>query len=221
MNWAGLGTSFRQARIPIIADLLSASWSNWREAFKEVFVILFFSLMPLWLGLLIAKLLAITDSVFEFIERFASSSDLGILSASLLGPMLYMMFREDDSATENHIVPRFPSGLWFTMITVACCIVATVIYCFTYVSGARSFFDSAGKAITFVNSETVALTSWALFGVVVVLLLCGCTIRNSVETQPTRMMSAETQEYVSEFRAAQMEETGIADRPEAAGGDER
>jgi hypothetical protein len=135
MNWGRIWASLRQARIPIIAELRSASWPNWREAFKELFVILFFSLMPLWLGLLIVKLLTITDSTSGFIAKFASSSDLGILSASLLGPMLYMMFREDNDATGNRIIPGFPSGLWIIMVTMACCIVATVIYSFTYLSG--------------------------------------------------------------------------------------
>src|ERR1700682_517515 len=178
-----LWSSFAQARIPIIADLLTASWPNWREALKEVFVILFFSLMPLWLGLLIVNLLTITDSASGFITKFASSSDLGILSASLLGPMLYMMFREDGERTGNRIIPGFPSGLWFIMSTVACCIVATVIYCFTYVSGIHAFFDNAGLVITFINAKTVAWTSWSLFGVVVALILFTATICNSLETQ--------------------------------------
>lgn len=114
-------------RIPIVPELLTASWPNWRESFKEAFVTLFFSLMPLWLGLLIVRLLTIADGTSGFIAKFASSSDLGILSASLLGPMLYMMFREDGDS-EQRIVPRFPSGLWFIMSTVACCIVATVTH---------------------------------------------------------------------------------------------
>lgn len=192
-----------QVRIPIVADLSSASWPNWREALKEVFVILFFSLMPLWLGLLIVNLITITDSASGFIAKFASSSDLGILSASLLGPMLYMMFREDNERSGDRITPGFPSGLWFIMATVACCVVATAIYCFTYLSGIHAFFDKYGAVVTFVNSNTVAFTSWFLFVVVVALILCASTIRNSIETQPPRMMSKDTEEYVSALQAAQ------------------
>ena len=153
-----------QSRIPIVADLRTASWPNWREALKEVLVVLFFSLMPLWLGLLIVNLLTITDNVSGFVTKFASSSDLGILSAALLGPMFYMMFREDRERTGSRIVPAFPSGLWFTMSTIACCMVATVIYCFTYVSGIHSFFDGHGQAIAFVNAQTVASISWSYLG---------------------------------------------------------
>jgi hypothetical protein len=202
MKWARWG-SLNQARIPIFADLCSASWPNWREALKEIFVILFFSLMPLWLGLLIVNLLTISDGTSGFITKFASSSDLGILSASLLGPMLYMMFREDDERTGDRIAPGFPSGLWFIMLTVGCCMVATAIYCFTYLSGIHAFFDKNGSVVVFVNSQTVASTSWSLFVAVVALILCASTIRNSMETQPARMMSADTEEYVSELQAAQ------------------
>jgi hypothetical protein len=126
--WMGLSSArsyIQGTRIPIIPELLTASWSNWRESFKEAFVTLFFSLMPLWLGLLIVNLLTITDGTSGFIAKFASSSDLGILSASLLGPMLYMMFREDRDASERRIVPRFPSGLWFIMFTVVQSLVAS------------------------------------------------------------------------------------------------
>jgi uncharacterized membrane protein len=201
------GTRFwallRGAGIPIITDLRSASWPNWREGFKEVFVILFFSLMPLWLGLLIVESLTITDRTSSFLAKFASSSDLGILSASLLGPLLYMMFREEAERTGARIVPRFPSGLWFIMIIIACCMVATLIYCFTYLSGIGAFYDRIGAPIHFVNSSTVAFISWVLLAVVVLLMLFACTIRNSLETEPPRMMSGDTQDYVVQFEAAQ------------------
>lgn len=123
LNW--LWTNLRNIRIPIVDDLLAASWPNWREGIKEVFVTLFFSLMPLWLGLLIVNLITIAEGTSGFITKFASSSDLGILSASLLGPMLYMMFREDDDGSGKSIIPGFPSGLWFIMVTVACCKILT------------------------------------------------------------------------------------------------
>jgi hypothetical protein len=210
MTFTTIWASLKESRIPIVADLRSASWPNWREALKEIFVILFFSLMPLWLGVLIVNLLTITDNTSGFIAKFASSSDLGILSASLLGPMLYMMFREDNDDPGRKIIPGFPSGLWFIMVTVGCCIVATVIYSFTYLSGIHAFFDRHGMVVTFVNANTVAMTSWMLLAVVVTLIICASTIRNSMETQPPRMMSADTQNYVSDFQAAQSDTPEIA-----------
>ena len=98
--------------------------------------------------------------------------------------MLYMMFREDSERTGDRTIPGFPSGLWFIMITVACCMVATAIYCFAYLSGIHAFFDSYGSVIVFVNSHTVASTSWVLFAVVVALILCASTIRNSMKHSP-------------------------------------
>jgi hypothetical protein len=219
--WRGLGLArsyVRSTRVPIIPELLTASWANWRESFKEAFVTLFFSLMPLWLGLLIVNLLTIAEGTSGFIAKFASSSDLGILSASLLGPMLYMMFREDTGASEQRIFPRFPSGLWFIMFTVACCIVATVIYCFNYVSGLKKYFDENGDVIGFVKPDTVALVSWSLFCLVVILIVCASTIRNSMETQSAGMMSADTQDYVSQLQAAQDDQQGLVGQMQAAQG---
>ncbi|SRR6266436_144393 len=194
---------WRKCRLPILTDLASASWPNWREAIKEIFVTLFFSLMPLWLGLFIVTMLTITDGTSGFIMKFASSSDLGILSASLLGPLLYMMFREEGRSTGNRLVPRFPSGLWFIMVIVACCIIATVIYSFTYLSGLRVFYDQGGAVINFINANIVATASWTLLIIVVILMLFAATIRNSLETQTPRLMSGDTQDFVTEFRAAQ------------------
>lgn len=165
-------------------------------------------------------MLTITDGVSGFIERFASSSDLGILSASLLGPMLYMMFREDNDGNGNRIVPGFPSGLWFIMITVACCIVATVIYCFAYVSELKKFFDEKGAVVSFIDAETVALFSWTLLIMVILLILFACTIRNSMETQTPRMMSGDTQDYVTKFQAAQDDEESFVDQLAAHNGGE-
>jgi hypothetical protein len=211
--WARFARWLESFRFPILSDLLRTSWPNWRESLKEVFVTLFFSLMPLWLGLLIVRLLTITDGTAHFIEKFASSSDLGILSASLLGPMLYMMFREEDPRElRATFAPRFPSGLWFTMATVACCMVATAIYCFTYVSGLRTFFDKQGSAIAFVNGATVASVSWILFSAVTLLLLCGCTIRNAVETRSPGIMREDTGEFVSELTDAVNDADDLAAR---------
>jgi hypothetical protein len=190
-------------RLPILKELSLASWPNWREAFKELFLTLFFSLMSLWLGIFVVNFLKIASGTSNFLHHFASSSDLGILSASLLGPLLYMMFREEGQSTGNRLVPSFPSGLWFIMIILTCCILATVIYSFTYLSETRLFYDKDGSAVDFVNSNTVAFASWILLATVSVVILFAATIRNSTETQPPRMMSDDTQAYVDKFEAAQ------------------
>ncbi|MBI3503662.1 MAG: hypothetical protein HY059_02380 [Proteobacteria bacterium] len=206
---------FKARRIPIFSDLRAASWANWREALKELFVTLFFSLMPLWLGLFIVTILTITTGAWRFIENFASSSDLGILSTSLLGPLLYAMFREEESAGPTSMAPRFPGGLWFVMIVLACCTIATAIYSFTYLSEINVFYDASGRVIKFVDDPTVAMASWILFIVVVFVILFASTIRNSLESESPRMMSNDTQDFVKSFGAAQLAATTGAISPGA------
>ena len=202
MNWT---TSWRlpnMTRLPIVSDLCPASWQDWREAFKELFVVLLFSLMPVWLGLVIVTISTVPDSPFTFVAKFASSSDLGILSASLLGPMFYMMFRDEGRASGDRGVPRFPSGLWFTILILVCCVIATIIYSNTYLSGTRSFFDQQGAPISFVDAHWVAVVSWILFFTSTSLVLFGATIRNSIYSQPPALMSADTGDFVAQYRAA-------------------
>lgn len=189
--------------IPILWDVRSASWANWREAFKEVFITLFFSLMPLWLGLISVFILTISDGASNFVAKFASSAELAIVATSLLGPMLYMMFREDGSSPGNWDVPRFPSGLWFIVIVIGCCVLATTMYSYTYLSEASAFYDKAGAPIHFIGADTVALLSWVLLGIVVFLILFACTIRNSLESGTPRTMSGETEDFVADVQAGQ------------------
>jgi hypothetical protein len=223
MSWSRAEALLRAFYIPIISDAASANWPHWREALKEVFVTLFFSLMPLWLGLFIVKILTIADGPSAFLAKFASNAELAILATSLLGPLLYMMFREDGSGPGNWLVPRFPGGLWFIMTVIGCCVVATVMYSLTYLSGTNAFHDASGASVRFINASTVATTSWILFTIVVLLILFACTIRNFIETRAPRMMSADTQQFVAEVEAAQSvpdtDAENLVDRMQAAQGE--
>ena len=118
--WHSVKPRIRRATrpLPILGDL-PEDWADWKEDFKEVFIVAFFSLMPLWLGLLLVAVVTVSDGSDSFLSKFASSSDLGILSASLLGPSLYMMFREQSETAGVGVTPRFPSGLWFIITIIA------------------------------------------------------------------------------------------------------
>jgi len=194
---------FSRIKVPIVSDLIAAGWPDWREAFKELFIILLFSLMPVWLGLSLVAILTIADGPLTFLERFASSSDLGILAASLLGPVLYMMFRDEGRTSGRGLTPQFPGGLWFTVIIIVCCVFATVIYCFNYLSATRSFFNEHGTVITFVASRSISFLSWALFAASTLVVFTASTIRNSMYSRAPQLMSADTQNFVAEVRNAE------------------
>jgi hypothetical protein len=182
---------------------MNARWPQWKESLKEVFIISLFSLMPVWLGLLLVQVLKITNGPQDFLEKFASSSDLGILAASLLGPLLYMMFRDEGQSTSEGMFPRFPDGLWFTVLILVTCVVATAIYCFTYLSGVAAFFDKSGAPIDFIDKNSVKSISWLLFVVSILLVLVASTIRNSLYSRTAQMMNEDTQRYVAELETAE------------------
>lgn len=205
--WSKTMRFLRTSYFPIVSDARPASWSNWREALKEVFVTMTFSLMPLWLGLISILILTITDGPSSFVTKFASRAELAIVATSLLGPLLYMMFREEGATPGNWLVPRFPGGLWFIMIIVACCVIATIMYSFTYLSETAAFFDKAGNPIHFIAGDTVAWLSWVLFAIVTLLTLFACTIRNFIDTRAPRIMSEDTEAFVDEVQADQQPAT--------------
>ena len=195
------------AHVPIVMYLRLASRKDWAQATVELFVILFFSLMPIWLGILGVQISSAPDSAADFLSKFASSSDLGILSASLLGPLLYMLFRsEGRSAGERPVpplIPPFPNGLSFVITIIFCCVVASVLYCFTYLSAVRPVFDSHGIPIALVNPHMVAAISWMLFAVSILLVLSAATIRNTLYSRPTELMQADTGDFVQRLRDAE------------------
>jgi hypothetical protein len=140
------------------------------------------------------------------LQEFASSSDLGILSAALLGPLIYTIFKEYTPPSEVTGLSRFPSGLWFIILIIIACVIATTIYCFVYVSKSQAFFNKAGSPIWFVNSGSVELLSWILLILSVFLVTAATTIRNSMETRAraaAQQFSEETENFVSEFRHEQ------------------
>jgi hypothetical protein len=203
IEWIGKWTRQTVRRAPIIGALVNARWAQWREALKEVLIILLFSLMPVWLGLLLVTVLTVTNGPHDFLEKFASSSDLGILAASLLGPLLYMMFRDEGQSTNEGLFPRFPDGLWFTVLILVACVVATVIYCFTYLSGIGAFFNKGGMPINFIDKQSVSTISWLLFVASILLVLFASTIRNSLYSRTAQMMNEDTQRYVAELETAE------------------
>ncbi len=183
--------------IPIIKELKTASKDDWIEAAKELLFTLFFSLMPVWLGFIMITLLALPETPFSFISKFAASSDLSLISASLIGPLLYMMFGK--SITEGKLSMPFPSGLWFLILIFFLCLIATVIYCFTYISETDWFYDLAGKKIIFTNEDAVMYISFAVFAVSIFLILSALTIQNSIQN-PTSLMRNDTANYVDDLQ---------------------
>ncbi|HWD27819.1 MAG TPA: hypothetical protein VG387_11685 [Rhizomicrobium sp.] len=193
-------------RIPIFYELYTAKAADVREALKEVVITLIFSLMPLWVGILIVNVVQLSNGTITFLDKFASSADLGILSASLLGSLIYTIFREYTPPSEVSGLSRFPSGLWFVTITIIACIIAATMYGFVYVAHNGQFYNIAGKAIGIVNAEVIAKLSWALLVVAIFLVTASATIRNSMESRAratTKLMSEDTSNYVQQFEAAQ------------------
>lgn len=194
------------SKIPIIGDVLLARWPQWREALKELFVILLFSLMPLWLGLLIVGLLSLPYDAFGFLGRFASSSDLGLISASLLGPLLYVILREQGSITGDKISTQFPNALWFVLVIFLCCLIATVIYNFTYVSGLHIFFNSKGQPINFVNVGFVTYVSIIIFSISIFLVLAVAVIKNTIATGSPGIMNRGGEDLADQLQKAMASE---------------
>jgi hypothetical protein len=211
----------RKVQIPIVSDLLLARWPQWREALKELLVVLLFSLMPLWLGLLIVGLLSLPDSTGGFLGRFASSSDLGIISASLLGPLLYVILRDQGPMSGDRISTQFPSALWFVLFIFLCCLVTTTMYSFNYLSGLNWIFDATGHPIRFVDAAFVSGMSVVVFVFSIFLVLSVAVIRNTITSGAPGIMSEETESLANQLqRQTENEADNLAEGLKKQGGGE-
>jgi hypothetical protein len=96
-----------RVKFPIFSAMGIARWPDVRDALTEIFVILLFSLMPLWLGFLITKILVLPENGGDYLDKFASSADLGLISAAFLGPLLYVILKEDGPAVGQRVFGRW------------------------------------------------------------------------------------------------------------------
>lgn len=197
-------------QVPIVSPLLETRTRHWKEAAAELLVILLFSLMPVWLGMLITGWIVTDSSMSDFLYNFASSSELGVISAALLGPVLYLVFRDEGDTRSKGFGQEFPSGLTFIMLTFVCCLVATVIYCFNYLQELDIIYDAEGKHLEFVSKSNVAWISWIIFFVSILLVLISSVLRNYLASMSPSVMIRDEKTFTEAFQAQQKTQHAVS-----------
>lgn len=126
-----------------------------------------------------------------------------------------MIFKDENDRDSDGLFRKFPDALWFTVLIFVACVIATVIYSFTYVSEVSQLFDKDRAPINFVDGESVTIISWALFIFSILLLFFASAIRNAMYSRAPRIMREDTEDYVEALKEAEANQAPAAPAADA------
>jgi len=131
--------------IPIYGKLLSAKKGSLKQGLTEVFLVVLFSLFPIWFYPVILAT-AYQKPILETIFYFLSSGELFLYSAALVGPLVYSIMKKYGESEESDFdredkgskglgisfpkIPsiQFPDGIWFVLFSILICLFAATLF---------------------------------------------------------------------------------------------
>ena len=160
---------------------------NILDATKEFSSVLIAAFLPIWLSIILSWL-SPKANVSKFATEFLSSGEALLISAALVGPLIYVLFKQYGNMPRD-LSLRFPFG-WF-IISMISVILVTSAGVFGYKS-ATPRADNIAPDNMFLLSVVVLVTS-------LIILLLVYIIRNHMEEPPSKIMRAETSEFIESW----------------------
>lgn len=155
MFWAKLTSLF--AKTPLFGGLVDCTWSDHRETFGQVLLVLVFATAPIWLAALVVAELGPQASPGAFTQGMyaaVANGELFMYSTSLLAPVLWMALSDPKGARV------FPSKTMHIVLIVIIDMIASV-----------SFGLITSHSQT--NQQLMSRLSAYLFAISVILLYLG------------------------------------------------
>ena len=177
-------------------------WSkiDFFDAIREILSVLFFGFMPITLGLLFAWLSPSGD-VAQFALGFLASGEALLLSTALVGPLIYVLFKNYgefpnlSSLIRNYdkfpdtISIKFPFGWFFVLIIISICVISASVFGYnSALSGGSKILPEKIRTL----SVIVILLSLSIFFFVSI-------VRNNVVGGAAKLMRADTKTYLDDW----------------------
>lgn len=160
--------------------------SAW-DASKEVGVTVLFGCLPVLLGTLFAWLSA-NASVCGFLKDFFSSGEPLLISAALVGPLIYVLFRKYGDFPNNLSI-QFPLGWFFIVAIVLVCVISAGVF------GYRSAIDKKTIVAENMADLSVLITIFSLL-----IFFAISAIRNNIDGGAPDIMTSDTDKFLKEWR---------------------
>lgn len=179
---------------PLIKELAHCNAEDFSEAATELFIVMFFSFMPLWLGTFIAPALSGWANVPNMWWQFLTSGDALLLASAIAGPLIYALFRRYGELPKS-LTLRFPYGKYIAISLIAVCVIAAAIYGGNGAS-ASSQVDSSGLSAP---NSIMILYSVFLLTFSIILFFLTSSFRNRLSRAAPEIMRASDTEFLREW----------------------
>ncbi len=168
----------------IIHLIKNLSTKDVGSAFIELFFILIFSFMPFWLSLLLVWL-SNESTIRQFTYSFLSSGDALLISAALVGPLIYVLFRSYGSLP-NKFTIRFPLGWLYVSLIIIVCVIAAAV-------------AGYNLGLSKILPENMAILSSFILILSFLILLSVSISRNYVENSAPSIMHTDTKNFLKDW----------------------
>jgi len=169
-------------KLPLIGGLIDCRWIDHIEAFKEFFINLVFSAMPIWLGGMIIYAMdkSIEKSLWKAVVNTFFQGELFMYAAAMVAPIMYMALKPEKNA------PNFPGQIGHIVIISLIGVTSAVFFA---LQRTGVWLD-----MQFIFPMSVFLYISSLF-----LLYLATVYRNYRATGAVDASRQQTQDFVEEF----------------------
>lgn len=165
--------------------------TEWTQIGKWLACYVVCSLLPIWGSVVLLKVF--TDSSLGF-QDFTNNGEFALYTASLLGSLFYLLFRDS-------LAPRFPHTAVFGIAGLVGIVVATVVFSGALLANKAAASDGAETTILKLNPGALALTSVIVYaGVLVLFLIATVTDIRLTAYQPRGVQAEEMDELRDTLR---------------------
>ncbi len=169
------------------------------EASKEVAITVGTATLPIWFFPLMGLFLFSPSISLQLLEHSISNGELFLFATSLVGPLIYILFRVYDPRDTSFKAKYktslvFPNSLLFAVIIFLICITAAAVFGLQKINP-----DFSASKIS--NTGYIILSA-IIFVVSVVSLLIATKSRNElVSESPPQQMREEENDFAERFRS--------------------
>lgn len=193
------------SRVPIYGQLFYSSKDSFVAAAKELLLATVFSLFPIWFYPLALWFFGVP--FWGTLESFVVQGELYLISAALLGPLVYATTktygqagsddRSNGSDSEAQGFPRiwslqFPHGASFSVTSILVCCLAAILFGILRVSEHATVGPGS-------HEEATLVTSTLLYAFTLSCMFCVLVYRSNLERVPERF-GADERELRQQWR---------------------
>ena len=148
------------------------------------------SLLPIWGSLVLLQLF--TNPTWAF-QDFTSNGEFALFSASLLGSLFFLLFRDS-------LAPRFPHSAFFGIAGLVGIVLATLFFAGAVLSAKAAAGSQADASVFELNPSVLGTLSVILYGLALIVFLLATYVDIRLTSyQPADTRVEDMKELIGDF----------------------